>query len=138
MPYNLTLTPKDKRHAKADDCQKRLDEMIASGDINRLSRLLSIAYEIHTVADTYCQEAVDIMEKYDFVHKKIKTSANNLSQSFDVFDKVMHAFLDEHADKLFCRSYETTKELLDACMNNTITVKRGPYLEPTLFLPEKK
>lgn len=138
MPCNLTLTPKDKKNAQAAECKSRLDKMIDSGDLNRMARLLTVAYETYSVADTYCQEAVDIMEKYNFVHKKIKTATNNLSQSFDVFDRVMQSFLDENADIQFCRSYETTKEILDACMENTITVKRGPYLGATLFLPTKK
>jgi hypothetical protein len=39
---------------------------------------------------------------------------------------------------LFCNDTTLLTEILDTFLNYHITVERGPYYAPKLFLPEKK
>ena len=70
------------RAAEADH-QRRLKEAQDSGDLDRAARLLSMAYLTFTEANNYVERANSILQKHDMVHKKIKTTVNNLTQSFD-------------------------------------------------------
>lgn len=115
------------------------------GDLDRCAKLLSMAYLGFTKSNQYAEEAVQLMEKYDVMHKKSKTAANNLMQSFVAFDKVMGDMLrnggSSDAEKAFrqlCNDDEILGEVLDAYMTHNIEVKRGAYASATLFLPEKK
>ena len=128
---------------KFNDDIKRMKE---SGDLDLTAKLLAMAYLGFTKSNQYAEAAVMLMEKYNVIHKKAKTAANNLMMSFDAFDKAMGDMLrnggsKESADaafRQFCENDETLGELLDAYMMNNVEVKRGPYMSATLFLPEKK
>lgn len=130
------------RIAKFQDDIKRMQE---SGDLDRCAKLLSMAYLGFTKVNQYAEEAVRIMEQYGVMHKKAKTAANNLMQSFDAFDKVMGDMLRnggssdaQAAFRQLCQDDEYLGELLDAYMMHNVEIKRGPYIGATLFLPEKK
>lgn len=136
---------KAKMIAEKLDFARRLKAMQESGDLDRLAKLLSITYLMYTKTNEYAEEAVEIMECYDIVHKKVKVTVNNLAQSFNAFDKVMSDILKKggsgDAYKAFLQlnfDNEMLGELLEAYMYNKITVKRGQYIGATLFLPEKK
>jgi len=112
--------------------------MEESGDLNLLIRRLGIAYELFTIANSYVEESVDIMTRYDIVHKKLKTAANNLMQSFDVFDARMKALINTPSTTEHFRiDVETLEEIISTFMSSDVTIKRGAYVSPTLFLPEK-
>ena len=122
--------------------QERLDklnQMTASGDDIRASRNLDMAYELFTLGDTYIDKAIEIMDRYGVVEKKVKTTANNLMQSFDSFDKATHALFSTQGDKRqFCDNVDILREVCEAFTQFNVTIKRGPYLAPTLFLPTKQ
>lgn len=121
------------------DHQRRMKEMEQCGDLDRMSRLLSMAYETFSVANSYAEEATDIMDRYGLKLKNVKTKANNLMQSFDAFHKVLADIIhgkEEH-DQL-CDDYETLKHILDCFMLHNLEVKTGHYFKPTLFLPDKQ
>ena len=123
----------------ATDHQQRMKAMEECGDLNRVSRLLAMAYETFSIANSYAEAASEIMERHSLVHKKIKTTANNLMQSFDAYDKVMSSMLGtKESREQLCGDFDLLQELLNEFMNHNIEVKRGPYLSATLFLPEKK
>ena len=127
------------KSAEADH-QRRLKEAQDSGDLDRAARLLSMAYITFTEANNYVERANSILEKHDMVHKKIKTTVNNLSQSFDAYDKVMWSLIGGNQDALhqLCSDSDVFQELLDAFMTRTLTIRRNKYYAPTLFLPTKQ
>lgn len=125
--------------------EQDINRMRDNGDLDRCAKLLSMAYLGFTKANQYAEEAVSLMEQYGVIHKKAKTAANNLMQSFDAFDKVMGDMLRnggssdvEEAYRQLCQDDIFFGELMDAYMMHNVEIKRGPYLSATLFLPEKK
>jgi len=130
------------RRVKFEQDMKRMKE---SGDLDRCAKLLSMAYQVFTQANSFAEEAVSLMEQYGVIHKKAKTAANNLMQSFDAFDKVMSDMIKnggssdpQSAFDQLCFDTDMLSIILYGFMDNNIEVKRGPYLSATLFLPEKK
>ena len=115
-----------------------------SGDLDRASKHLCIAYQLFTLANEHAESAYDIAAKYGLGIKKIKTTANNLMQSFDAYEKVMNDVVHngdnpENAYDGFAFDNQILTEVIEAYLSNKeITIKRGPYLAPTLFLPTKQ
>ncbi len=98
-------------------------KFIDSGDSAKVSRLVSMAYLMGTVFQGYSEDAIDIMEKYKLVHKKIKTTSNNLVQSFDVYDKAVSALINTQDAKLqLCNDWEIFQETCDKFMNADVRV----------------
>lgn len=126
------------RAAEADH-SRRLQQAKDSGDLDRAARLLSMAYITFTEANNYVERANTLLEKHDMVHKKVKTTVNNFTQSFDSYDKVMQSLIggNKAALRQFCDDSDVFRELLDAFMTRTLTIRRAAYYAPTLFLPSK-
>lgn len=109
------------------------------GDLNRVSRLLAMAYETFSIANSYAEEANTILERHGMMYKKVKTKSNNLMQSFDAYNSVMDSMLGTKESKYqLCNDFDLLQELLDEFMNHDIVIKRGPYTSATLFIHEKK
>ena len=91
---------------------------VDSNDHKRCSILLSMAYLTHTIADAYNSEAISLMEKYDLIHKKIKTRATGLATAYDLYDKeIQNLITDQEATKQLCGDYDHLKGILDKYMN---------------------
>lgn len=115
-----------------------------SGDMDRAAKHLCIAYQLFTLANEHAESAYDIAARHGLGIKKIKTTANNLMQSFDSYEKVMNDIVHngdnpENAYDGFAFDNQILTEVIEAYLSNKeITIKRGPYLAPTLFLPSKQ
>lgn len=115
-----------------------------SGDMDRAAKHLCIAYQLFTLGNEHAESAYDIAARYGLGIKKIKTTANNLMQSFDAYEKVMNDIVHngdnpENAYDGFAFDNQILSEVIEAYLSNKeIVIKRGPYLAPTLFLPSKQ
>ena len=79
-----------------------------------IARLLSMAYLMFTIANSYAEEAISEVEKLGMMHKKIKTRTLNLATAFDLFDKTYFALIGrEDVKKVFCVEYDMLKSKLD-------------------------
>lgn len=119
--------------------QRKVAEMQENGALDRAAKLLSMAYLTFSQANRYAEAANDMLEPYGMIHKKVKTTVNNMMQSFDAYDKVMQGLIggNQGALRQLCFDSDTLSELLDAFMVNNIEVERGPYYKAKLFLPSK-
>ena len=91
---------------------------IESGDSIRVARLLSMQFLVQSISNAYGEEAVELMEKYDLVHRKIKTRINNLTVAFDLYDKELFQLIDtDGAKKRLLEDYEYFKSVCDKFMN---------------------
>lgn len=119
--------------------EKLVEDFRKSEDSVTAAQQLSAAYLLFTLGNQYAESATDIMLKYHLVKKKVKTTANNLMQSFDAFDKEMQTMVTRGENALaFCNDAETLREIIDVFLSESIDVERGPYFKPKLFLPLKK
>lgn len=117
-----TLSPKQLAAMQADPNYRAF---IESGDSLRVSVLVSMLYLMHSVSNAYAERAIELMEQYDLVHKKIKTTANNLTQSFDAFDKVLFQLVNrQESQNIFCGDFERFQTLCDQFMNIDGALKR--------------
>lgn len=92
-------------------------EFIESGDAQRAGRLLSMAYLVASVFHAYTEEAFDLMNEHNLIHKSLKTKSNNLTQSFDSFDKEFRKMISEEVTKeLIVDDYQKLRELCDRFM----------------------
>lgn len=136
-PVRLTVE-QAKRIKKRLEQLDKVDAITKSGDLDLAARLLSAAYVISGVANGYAEDAVEIVERYGLKVGKIKTKANNLQQSFDTYDKEMWAMIHDHdAGLQLCEDTDVLRTLIDAFVRRDITIKRGPYMAATLFLPNE-
>lgn len=109
---------KQQKIQKAMEQDPNLRNFIESGESRRVSILLSMGFLVQSVANAYNEEAIDIMEKHNLVHKKIKTKINNLTQSFDAYDKVLFSLIDsKEARAHLMEDYDTFRGLCDKFMN---------------------
>ena len=117
----------------------KVAEMQGNGTLDRAAKLYSMAYLTFTTANLYAESANDLLEPYGMVHGKMKTTVNNLMQSFDAYDKVLQKLIgsNDGANRQLCFDSDTLRELLDAFMENNIEVQRGQYYKAKLFLPTK-
>ena len=84
----------------------------------KVSKLISMSYLVASVFNAYQEDAQEIMDEYHMTIKGIKTKANNLTQSFDAYDKEMRSFLKEqNARELITEDYTNLKRLCDKFMN---------------------
>lgn len=120
--------------------QQHIEQMRESGDLDRAAKRLSMAYLLFTCAQDYAESATDLLEKYDLVHKKVKTTSNNLMQSFAAYNNVMSSMLngDNGALKQLCFDTTMFTDIMNALMDHNIELHYGTYYKPTLFLPEKQ
>ena len=138
MKKKPQLSPAALRAIEADH-QRRLQAAQDSGDLDRAARLISMAYITFTEANCYVERANTLLQKYDMVHKKLKTTVNNLAQSFDSYNNVMRSLIGENKDaqNQLCDDSDAFHDVLDAFMTRTLTIRRAKYYEPTIFLPTK-
>ena len=98
-----------------------------------------MAYLLMTTGNHYAEESVELMEKHHIVRTKVKTTSNNLIQSFDAWNKEMSSMIGKTENAYaFCNDTSLLTEILDTFLTAHITVERGPYFQPKLFLPERK
>lgn len=128
-----------KQHIKEEVMKKLIEEFRASGDADKAAQRLSMAYVLMTMGNHYAEESVELMYKHHIVRTKVKTTSNNLMQSFDAWDKEMSSMIGkrESAD-MFCNDTTLLTEILDTFLNEGIEVERGPYYKPKLFLSNIK
>ena len=127
---------KDGHPVTNEERMQLIKELTESGNEARASRLLDMGYQTFTIGNGFIEEAIEILNRYGLTDSKLKTLTNNLMQSFDAFDKYVVAMNEER--KQLCNNIDILRELLEAFAENDITVERGPYFSPKLFLPEKK
>jgi len=109
---------------------QKLKAFKEGGESGKADRLLSMGYLVHTVADAYTEEANEIFAKYGLMSSRVKTAANNLSQSFDAYDKAMSSLIGDERQKVnMCDDYETMRSLCDQFMN-AASVEEGGEAAP--------
>lgn len=134
---------RERRLAAAMQCSENVRRLKESGDLDRVSHLLSMAYLVFTTANGYAEQAYQIAEKYGLGVKRMKVRSNNLMQSFDAYNNEMVRIVGDgpeakEAMKELCVDSEVFDELLDAFFSRNLTIKRGTYFGATLYLPQKK
>lgn len=93
-------------------------EFIESGDSRKASILLSMAYLTQSIANAYNEEAIELMEKHDLIHKKIKTRIVNLTTAFDLYDKEIFQLVDsQEARQRLLEDYDSFRAMCDKFMN---------------------
>lgn len=127
-----------KQHIKEEVMKACIEEFRTSGDADIAAQKLSMAYLLMTLGNSYAEECVDLMYKHHIVRTKVKTTSNNLMQSFDAWNKEMSSMIGKPQNaNLFCNDTSLLNEILDTFLTDRITVERGPYFKPKLFLPQK-
>lgn len=85
----------------------RLKRFVDSGDADKASRLLSMAYLLQSIATAYTDEANDIIHKHGLKHFGIKLYSERLSRAFDLYNRQLNSMIiDEDARQNFCMDYE--------------------------------
>lgn len=93
-------------------------EYVESGDSLKAAKLSTMAYLAISVGNAYNEQAIDILQKYNFVQKKLKTRINNLSQSFDSYNLEVSPLVNgEEARKLLLEDYDAFSEMCELFMN---------------------
>ena len=127
-----------KQRIKEEVMKACIEEFRTSGDADIAAQKLSMAYLLMTLGNSYVEECVELMYKHHIVRTKVKTTSNNLMQSFDAWNKEMSSLIRKPQNaNLFCNDTSLLNEILDTFLTDHITVERGPYFQPKLFLPQK-
>lgn len=145
MSVERRLSPEETR--AIIDTTPRLKEFVDSGKSKMVSVYTSMAYLLHSVANEYVEESLDIMEEYDLVHKKLKTRSINLSTAFELYNKTVSGMINGHdkaeeAGRELCKDYDVFKETCDRFMLAGVRLKgieawnRDDLREDGLYLCE--
>lgn len=127
-----------KQQIKEEVMRRCIEEFRASGDADIAARRLSMAYLLMTMGNHYAEESVELMYKHHIVRTKVKTTSNNLMQSFEAWNKEMSSMIGKPENaNMFCNDTSLLTEILDTFLDETIEVERGAYFKPKLFLPSK-
>lgn len=125
-----------KQQIKEEVMKKLIEEFKASGDADKAAQRLSMAYVLMTMGNHYAEESVELMYKHHIVRTKVKTTSNNLMQSFEAWNKEMSSMIGKKENaNMFCNDTTLLTEILDTFLNEGIEVERGAYFRPKLFLP---
>ena len=128
-----------KQRIKEEVMKACIEDFRTSGDADIAAQKLSMAYLLMTMGNHYAEESVALMYKHHIVRTKVKTTSNNLMQSFEAWNKEMSSMIGKTENAYaFCNDTELLNEILDTFLTDHITVERGPYYKPIMFLPEKK
>ena len=128
-----------KQRIKEEVMKACIEEFRTSGDADIAAQKLSMAYLLITMGNHYAEESVALMYKHHIVRTKVKTTSNNLMQSFEAWNKEMSSMIGKPENaNLFCNDTSLLTEILDTFLTDHITVERGPYFQPKLFLPSKQ
>lgn len=128
-----------KQKIKTEVMRTLIEKFRTSGDSDIAAQKLSMAYLLMTLGNSYAEECVELMYKHHIVRTKVKTTSNNLMQSFEAWNKEMSSMIGKpESANLFCNDTTLLTEILDTFLNDHITVERGPYFQPKLFLPQKQ
>ena len=128
-----------KQRIKEEVMKACIEDFRTSGDADIAAKKLSMAYLLITMGNHYAEESVALMYKHHIVRTKVKTTSNNLMQSFEAWNKEMSSMIGKPENaNLFCNDTSLLTEILDTFLTDHITVERGPYFQPKLFLPQKK
>jgi len=128
-----------KQRIKEEVMKACIEDFRTSGDADIAAKKLSMAYLLMTLGNSYAEECVELMYKHHIVRTKVKTTSNNLMQSFDAWNKEMSSMIGKTENAYaFCNDTELLTEILDTFLDYHITVERGPYFQPKLFLPQKQ
>ena len=128
-----------KKALKGAAIQQAVKEMEQSGELHSLGEKLAMAHQLFSVGNALVEEVHSVVESKGISYGKMKTLANNLTQSFDAYDKVFSAMMhgDNEAWAQVCQDNELLTEIIDALLHNNIAVERGQYYGAKLFLPTK-
>lgn len=128
-----------KQRIKEEVMKACIEDFRTSGDADIAAKKLSMAYLLITMGNHYAEESVALMYKHHIVRTKVKTTSNNLMQSFEAWNKEMSSMIGKPENaNLFCNDTSLLTEILDTFLTDHITVERGPYFQPKLFLPSKQ
>lgn len=116
----------------------RLASYIESGDNMKVARLIAAAFTIHSVANAYNEDALEILQNHGLVHKKFKTRAVNLETAFDLYIREFEESLTKHEAKVqLCEDFEAFQKLCDNFMDTDgvqrvyVNLKTGRIVKPT-------
>ena len=128
-----------KQRIKEEVMKACIEDFRTSGDADIAAKKLSMAYLLITMGNHYAEESVALMYKHHIVRTKVKITSNNLMQSFEAWNKEMSSMIGKPENaNLFCNDTSLLTEILDTFLTDHITVERGPYFQPKLFLPSKQ
>ena len=128
-----------KQRIKEEVKKACIEDFRTSGDADIAAQKLSMAYLLMTMGNHYAEESVALMYKHHIVRTKVKTTTNNLMQSFEAWNKEMSSMIGKTENAYaFCNDTSLLNEILDTFLSDHITVERGPYYQPKLFLPSKQ
>jgi hypothetical protein len=78
-----------------------------SGDADRASRLISMAYLLQSIATELTEEANGLIAKYGLYHHNVKYWSNQLSKVFDLYHRqISGMIIDEPTREMFVTDYE--------------------------------
>lgn len=123
------LSPKQLAAMQADPNYRNF---VLSGDSTRVSVLVSMIFLMQSVANGYAEQAVSLMRKHKMVYSKVKTTTNNLSQSFDSFDKCIFALIKtQESQNILCHDYDNFQAICDHFMNIDKAMERFTQQHPS-------
>lgn len=84
-----------------------LKAFMESEDNDKACRLISMAYLLHSIANSFTDEANDLMRKYGVWHHDIKYHGNNLVKAFDCYNRtITKLIIGERGREAFVADFE--------------------------------
>lgn len=95
-----------------------LRKFVESTDNDKVSRHISMAYLLHSIANELTEEANEVLHKYGLVHFSIKYHSNRLQKAFDLYHRQIYNLIDGGGREAFIKDYEYFREIVESFMNS--------------------
>ncbi len=100
-----------------EEKQKKLDRnptikrFARSKDFSKCGRLVSMAYQLHSIANSFTEEATEIMGKYGLMRFETKLLDTRLTKAFDNYHRhVNEMFTTQDVKEAVCCDFENLEK----------------------------
>ena len=111
------MMPQHKLKKKIEK-SPNIKRFLESGANEKACKLVSMAYLLHSIANSLTDEANEVMGKYGLYHFEIKYHGNNLVKAFDCYNRaITKLIIDEESRWEFVRDFEAFEKICRDFMN---------------------
>ena len=91
---------------------KRLKQFVNSGDCDRATRLETLAYLLHSIAQQATEEAAELLLKHGLRNGEVKYRSSFLVKAFNQYHIEVKQMLPRFGSTAFCEDYEQLRKSL--------------------------
>lgn len=91
---------------------KKIEQFVESGDCERATRLETLAYLLHSVAQQATEEADELLHKHMLRYGEVKYRSGILTKAFNMYHLEVKQLLPRQGSVPLCLDYEDLRKMV--------------------------